>query len=78
MAGTEGCTISTMGTLAMAATGATSRTKSKFNFERATSEKAWYSAKDQIVRVAPPVRLLAKGRESLMGAQTIEIDLKKK
>src|SRR3954466_4881742 len=32
-AGTAGCTISTMGTLAMAATGAMSRTNSKFNFE---------------------------------------------
>jgi hypothetical protein len=32
VAGTDGCTISTIGTLAMAATGAMSRTNSKFNF----------------------------------------------
>src|SRR3954471_16035677 len=33
LAGTDGCTISTIGTLAMAATGAMSRTNSKFNLE---------------------------------------------
>jgi hypothetical protein len=57
---------------------ATARDKTKFDFERATGERAWYAAKDEILHLAPPVRVLAHGRESIMDPKVMEFDLKKR
>lgn len=53
----------------------TPRDPAKFEVERARSEKAWYSARDGILRIAPPVVGLRKGVETSLGAAAIEMKL---